>query len=99
EAPAANLAPRLEAPAAHEQIAPRRQPNRFAPQKSPEHHAPAAQQRAHHVLDGLLPGGMIGSGAAGGAGDPRPASRGVHPEQRDAPPPPAAHGGWGPLGG
>ena len=99
EAAAANLAPRLEAPAAHQQIAPRRQPIRLARQQSPEHHSPAAQQRAHQVLHGLLAGRVIGSGGAVAAGDPRPASRGVHPEQRDAPPPPTAHGASAAIGG
>ncbi len=89
EAPAADLPARLQAPAAHQQVTPRRQPLRLARQQPPEHHAPAPQQRAHHVLDGLL--GQLRASAsapAGGARDARPAPRRIHAEQRDAPPAP-----------
>ena len=64
EAPATNLAARLEAAAAHQQIAPRRQPARFARGEAPEDHAPATQQRAHDVLDGFIVGSLRCSRAA-----------------------------------
>ena len=54
EASAANLAARFEAAAAHEQVAPRRQPVGFGDDELPENDAPAAQQRAHDVLDGFV---------------------------------------------
>ena len=99
EAPAADLAARLEAPAAHQQVAPRRQPLGLAREQPPEHHAPAAQQRPHQVLDELLAPSVIGPGGRVRARDPRPAPGGIHPEERDASAPaapaerPAAVGG------
>src|SRR3984885_4400931 len=60
EAPAAQLTARLQTAAAHQQVAPRRQPVCFARQQPPEQHAPAAQQRAHQVLDRLLGRGTLG---------------------------------------
>src|SRR5207302_2043824 len=65
EAPAADLAARLEAPAAHQQVAPRRQPLGLAREQPPEHHAPAAEQRPHQVLDELLAPSVIGPGGRG----------------------------------
>ena len=70
EAAAANLAARLQAAAAHQDVAPRRQPRRLARQQPPENHAPAPQQRAHHVLDGLLAGPLRTAAQRGGARAP-----------------------------
>ena len=53
EAPAADLATRLQPPIAAQQVAPGRQPLGLAGDEAPEHHAIALQQRACDEFHGL----------------------------------------------
>ncbi|MDL1863549.1 DDE-type integrase/transposase/recombinase [Betaproteobacteria bacterium PRO7] len=90
EAAAADFAARLQAPIAAQQVAPRRQPVRFARHQPPEHDAVTAQQRARDVLDNFRIVGRVAAVRRRLPARERPAAGVFDAEQRRAPHAPAA---------
>src|SRR5258708_6061717 len=82
EAPAADVAARLERAVDAQQLAPRRQPRRLALEQPPEHDAVAAQQAARQMLDRLGLG--MGPRLLGRAARQRPAPGILHAEEGGA---------------
>src|ERR1700733_8387443 len=79
KAAAANLSAGLQSAATAQDFAPWRQPLRFAREQFPKNHAPAAQQRAYDLFDGLI---LALSRWRTGPAHQRPTSGIRHPKQR-----------------